>query len=133
MADILIIDDDPDFVETHAMVLRKAGYEVSAAPDGESGIARIRERRPDLVILDIMMRTEHEGFEVARRVREELELTELPILIISGIHGERPSPYRFAVDETYLPADVWIDKPVEPAELVARVRAALNETPGQAG
>lgn len=127
MAKILIIDDDPDFVLAVRTVLENRDFEVSDAPSAEEGIRRIIDWKPDLVILDVMMPSGYEGFEVARSVREEHGLKDLPIVILTSLHEERKVDYRFAPDETYLPVDVFLDKPVEPEALVATVDEILGE------
>ncbi len=127
MTQILVVDDDPDFVEATRMVLEKAGYEVQATSSAEAGLERIAERKPDLLILDVMLPSGYEGFEVARKVREELGLRELPLVILSNVHGVKDVKYRFAPDENYLPVDVFLDKPVTPETLVETVRSLLGE------
>jgi len=133
MAKILIIDDDPDFIETYTIILKGGDYEVISALNGEEGLAKIQEEKPDLVVLDVMMSTEYEGFDVARKIREDLNLRKLPILMISSIHSVKEVPYRFAPDDTYLPVDLWMDKPVDPAAFLEKVQKALGDMPQQAG
>jgi CheY-like chemotaxis protein len=79
------------------------------------------------VILDVMMPTGYEGFAVARAIREEHSLKDLPIVILTSVHGKRQVPYRFAPDETYLPVDVFLDKPIEPDGLVETINELLGE------
>ena len=133
MAKILIIDDDPDLVETYSTILTTNGYEVSSAPNGEEGLVKIKNDKPDMVVLDVMMNTDYEGFEVARKIREDMKLLKLPIIIISSIHEVKKVPYRFGPDETYLPVDIWLDKPVEPDVFLEKIRTALSDMPQQAG
>jgi CheY-like chemotaxis protein len=127
MAKILVIDDDPDFVLAVRMALEAHGFEVEEAATAEEGIERILSVRPDVVILDVMMPTGYEGFEAARAIREEHGLKDLPIVILTSLHGKRKVPYRFAPDETYLPVDVFLDKPIEPEALVETVNELLGE------
>jgi CheY-like chemotaxis protein len=127
MAKILIIDDDPDFVLAVRMPLEAHGFEVEEAATAEEGIDRIMSVQPDLVILDVMMPTGYEGFEAARAIREEYGLKNLPIVILTSLHDKRQVPYRFAPDETYLPVDVFLDKPIEPEALVETVDELLGE------
>jgi CheY-like chemotaxis protein len=127
MAKVLIIDDDPDFVLAVRMPLEAHGFEVDEAATAEEGIEKVLGVRPDLVILDVMMPTGYEGFEVARTLREEHGLKDLPIVILTSLHGKRRVPYRFAPDETYLPVDMFLDKPIEPEALVETVNELLGE------
>lgn len=127
MTKILLIDDDPDFLYAVRMVLEGEGFEVESATTPEEGIGKVASTAPDLVILDVLMPTNYEGFEVARSIREELELIDLPILMLTAVHSVKQVPYRFAPDEEYLPVDVFMDKPIEPERLVETVQEMLGE------
>jgi len=127
MAKILVIDDDPDFVLAVRMALEAHGFEVEEAATAEEGIEKVLSVQPDLVILDVMMPTGYEGFEAARAIREEHGLKDLPLVILTSLHGKRQVPYRFAPDETYLPVDVFLDKPIEPGALVDTINELLGE------
>ena len=126
MPKILVIDDDADFREVCRLWLEPAGFEVCEAADPAQGFEQVRAVRPDLVILDVLMPSQYEGFEVARRIREELGLRELPILMLTAVHDVKKPPYRFAPDDTYLPVDAFLDKPVAPDDLVRKVREMLD-------
>jgi two-component system alkaline phosphatase synthesis response regulator PhoP len=126
MPKILVIDDDKDFQETTRIVLEKSGFQVVAAYNPDEGLQKVQEETPDLVILDVMMPSDFEGFEVARKIREQLELVELPIVLLTAVHGTKKVPYRFAPHEQWLPVDYFYDKPVAPDVLVAKIREYLN-------
>jgi DNA-binding response OmpR family regulator len=127
MSKILIIDDDLDFNHVVQTVLEAHDFEVDTATTPEEGINKVLSTEPDLVVLDVMMPTGYEGFDVAREIREEHHLTELPIVILTNVHNVRKVPYRFAPDEDYLPVDVFLDKPVEPAALLDVIKEMLGE------
>ena len=127
MAKILIIDDDPDFNYVMQTVLEAHGFEVETATTPEKGIDKVLNSDPDLVVLDIMMPTGYEGFDIACEIREKHLLTELPIVVLTNVHGVRKVPYRFAPDEDYLPVDVFLDKPIKPEHLVDTIRGMLGE------
>jgi DNA-binding response OmpR family regulator len=127
MAKILIIDDDPDFNYVMQTVLEAHDFQVATATTPEEGLSKVLNNDPDLVVLDVMMPTGYEGFDVAREIREEHDLTELPIVILTNVHNVRKVPYRFAPDQDYLPVDVFLDKPVEPDALVATIKEVLGE------
>ncbi|MBN1945155.1 MAG: response regulator [Bradymonadales bacterium] len=129
MALICIIDDDTDFLDVYQTLLPDHGYEVATATNPEDGIELVKTRHPDLVILDIMMPDGYEGFDVAKKIREELNLRHLPIIVLSSVHEAKQIPYRFAPDETYLPVDLWLDKPVKPGVLVETIKSALGDLP----
>jgi CheY-like chemotaxis protein len=127
MSKILIIDDDPDFRYAMRMVLKGEDFEVEEATAGKEGVSKVLDWQPDLVILDVIMEEDLEGFKVARVLREEHNLMDLPILMLTAVHSVREVPYRFAPDEEYLPVDVFMDKPIEPDELIKTVEDMLGE------
>jgi DNA-binding response OmpR family regulator len=127
MPKILIIDDDPDFRYAVRMVLEAENFQVEEAATGDEGVSKVLDAPPDLVILDVIMAEDLEGFEVARTLREEHNLMELPILMLTAVHSVRQVPYRFAPDEEYLPVDVFMDKPIEPDRLVETIKEMLGE------
>ena len=124
---LLIIDDDPDFVSAIRSILEGAGYDVTATYNPEDGFAKLESDTPDLLLLDIMMGRGAEGVMIARKLRKDPVLREMPVLIITGIReqiaflfpGEPVHPGFVAVDEL-------VEKPVEPAFLLERVSALLK-------
>jgi two-component system alkaline phosphatase synthesis response regulator PhoP len=123
---LLIIDDDPDFVEGIKAILTKAGYEVEAAYNPKAGLAALRAKPWDMLLLDVMMGRGAEGIMIARQLGKDPQLRELPVLIITGIReqiaflfpGEPVHPHFVDVDEL-------VEKPVEPKLLLERVSALL--------
>jgi len=126
MQKILIIDDDKDIQDAVRMVLEDHGFNVASAYGPEEGMAKVKSENPDLLILDVLMPTNYEGFDVARKIREELKMKELPILLLTAVHTEKQVPYRFAPHEEYLPVDYFLDKPVKPSVLLEKVNELLN-------
>ncbi len=126
MAKVLIIDDDTGFQQATRLVLEKHDFEVVSAYDPEEGITKVQDENPDLIILDVLMPNDFEGFDVARKIREDLRLRELPILLLTAVHSEKEVPYRFGPHEEWLPVDFFMDKPVDPDVLVAKVKEFLN-------
>jgi CheY-like chemotaxis protein len=130
MANILIVDDDPDIVLAVRTTLESAGHKVFDALNGEEGIRKVQEVEPDLIILDVMMDTTTEGFQLALKLRspdpqsEYAAYSGIPILMLTAIHTT--TPLRFGPDDEYLPVDDFIDKPIDPDQLVAKVEELLN-------
>jgi two-component system alkaline phosphatase synthesis response regulator PhoP len=124
---LLMIDDDPDFVEGVRSVLVDAGYEVDAQYNPREGFEALKKGGYDLLLLDVMMGRGAEGIMVARKIRNDPELVDLPVLIITGIReqmaflfpGQPVHPGLVAVDE-------MIEKPVKPDLLVDKVATLLN-------
>ena len=124
MAKVLVVDDDPDFVKVTTKVLEKAGYEVLSAPNGAKALQTMRQQRPDVVLLDIMMSYILDGLDVSREMAEDPDLKETPVNMVTSLTGVKGSGV-FPTDE-YVPVDEWLSKPVEPDTLLERVSAALG-------
>jgi Lrp/AsnC family transcriptional regulator for asnA, asnC and gidA len=120
---ILIVDDDPDFVEACRIVLGKAGYRVSAATNGDQGLQAMRRQQPDLVILDVMMSSILDGLNATMRIRSELGLARTPILMVSSITSSEYAG-MFPTDE-YVPVENFVSKPVSPDQLLSEARRLL--------
>jgi Lrp/AsnC family transcriptional regulator for asnA, asnC and gidA len=117
---ILIVDDDPDFVEVARLTLAKEGYEISFASNGEEAMAAMRVIRPDLVVLDIMMRGILDGFRTGQEMRTDGDLRSVPILMVSSITDSSFASLLPQGDQ--LPADNFLVKPIQPDQFVAEVR-----------
>ena len=130
---ILIIDDDPDLVEAIRLPLEVHGYSVAAASSGEEGLEKVLECKPDLIMLDIMMFTPTEGFHVAYKLRSDdpaspyAKYRDVPIMIITAIHQVTDLRFHFEGDEGFLPADEFIEKPIEPAVLLEKLGQFLDK------
>ena len=118
---ILIADDDPIVRSFLEALLTDAGYEVITASDGEKALAGVREHKPDLVILDLVM-PYRDGFEVCRAIRSTPEVRSVPVIILSM--KDRESDALKAFD---LGADEFIRKPFNPLELLARIKKLLAQ------
>jgi CheY-like chemotaxis protein len=126
---ILIIDDDPDFVEGIKSILAtaEAGYEVDAAYNPKDGFDALQAKRYDILLLDIMMGRGAEGVMLARKMGADPVLREVPVLIITGIReqiaylfpGQAVHPHFVAVDEL-------VEKPVEPGLLLDKVQSLIE-------
>lgn len=119
--DILIVDDEASVVEVVGLYLRKDGYEVRSASDGLEALAAIREKPPNLIVLDLML-PKVGGIEVMRRIREELA-EQVPVIMLTARGQETDRIYGLE-----LGADDYVVKPFSPAELVARVKAVLRRS-----
>ncbi len=131
MTKILVIDDDPDTVLACRMALENAGYAVEEAKNGRQGLEKIKAERPDLIILDVMMDTATEGFQLALKLRNPdptsdwAAFSDIPILMLTAIHST--TPLRFEPDIDYLPVELFVDKPIDPDDLVGKVEWVLSE------
>ena len=134
-AKILVVDDDPDIVESIRLVLESAGYQVESASTIEEGFEKVESWRPDLILLDIMMPDGTEGFHFVWKLRNQYpdEVKDTPILVLSAIHST--TRLRFYPEQSdgtyepgeYLPVQGFIDKPVEPSTLLKEIEKVLSE------
>jgi two-component system, OmpR family, alkaline phosphatase synthesis response regulator PhoP len=124
---ILIVDDDEAFAESNRDLLEAYGYEVRIAHDGQSGLAEARAFRPALIVLDVMMATDTEGFEVARKIPETPELRGVKVLLVTGMAKELGIANRLRPDATWLPVERVLEKPIGPQRLMAEVERALGK------
>ena len=130
MAKILIVDDDPDMVLAARLCLEGAGHQVIEAENGTQGLEKVKTEQPDLIILDVMMDTTTEGFQLALKLRspdpasEYASYSDIPILMLTAIHTT--TPVRFGPDDDFLPVDDFIDKPIDPDQLVGKVEGLLG-------
>ena len=127
---VLVVDDDPDTVEVIRLTLESAGYEVISAADGAAGLKRVVEDRPDLIILDVMMDTTTAGFQFSLQLRSPdpdspyAAYRHIPIMMLTAIHTT--TPLRFGPDSDYLPVDDFVEKPISPEALLAKVAKLLG-------
>lgn len=120
MARILVVDDDPDFVAATTMALQANGYEVVTATNGDKALAVMRERKPDLVLLDIMMSTILDGLDVSEEMQEDPELKNIPVIMVSSISDTEHA--AVFPTEGYVHMDAWITKPYQPEDLLKKIQ-----------
>ncbi len=131
MAYVMIVDDDEDMANAVAAMLRNAGHEVCIELDQKKAVTCMEERRPDLVILDVMFPNEKTaGFTLARAIRHHNEkLKGIPVIMLTAVHQEYPE-LRFCnrdIDDYWLPVAEYLSKPVDPSVLREKVSALLSE------
>jgi DNA-binding response OmpR family regulator len=125
MPKILVIDDDREFQDFLGFLLESEGLEVYRAFTAEEGLEEAASIKPDLIILDVMMPCHLEGLAVSRKIRQELGMTEVPIIMITAVARETLGPYKIVPDD-FIPVDYFIDKPVDPRKLVRMIRGLLE-------
>ncbi len=124
---ILVADDDLDIVDIIQTVLEGEGFQVLVANDGETALRKLREERPDLLLLDIMM-PKLDGYQVCQRLKDDVTLSTIPVVIISakGQESDKDKGFRAGACD-------YIVKPFDPLELPEIVRRNLTGPPQQAG
>lgn len=124
---LLMIDDDPDFVEGIKAILDDAGYDVDVAYNPDDGFAALKARHYDLLLLDIMMGRGAEGVMIARKMRKDPVLNEIPVLIITGIREQIAFLFPGqAVHPGFVATDALVEKPVEPDLLLEKISSLLQ-------
>jgi DNA-binding response OmpR family regulator len=123
---VLLVDDDPDFIEANSIILEASGFEVLTASSGAEGLKKVEEEEPDVVVLDVMMENTDEGFSVARKIRRKLH-SDVPIIMLTSV--SQATGYTFKPEDhpDFFPVDQFLEKPVPPTTLVSRIREALGK------
>jgi CheY-like chemotaxis protein len=125
---VLLVDDDVDLLEINRMTLERAGFEVVTADNGDEGFRVASSTTVDVAVLDVMMDTPTEGFELARRMRGDEKTKRIPLLMLTSVNTENEaigSYVRFSDrdrDKEWLPVDRFVDKPIKPEDLISLVR-----------
>jgi CheY-like chemotaxis protein len=122
---IMIIDDDIDLVEAMRITLETDNYEVIDAQEGQKGLEILKKEKPDLLILDVMMGTLDEGFHIAYQIRNDEEIKDIPILMITAVGAQTGFEFDKQRDEDFLPVNEFIEKPVNPQVLLDTVKRNL--------
>lgn len=128
---ILVIDDDPDFIDAVTPILESALYDVLTALSPNEGKEKIFSEKPDLILLDIMMDSLFDGFSLCHAIKtskEYKEFKDTPIIFISAVKEKTGSRFAFRGEEQgMIGPDDYIDKPVKPNDLLARIEKFLKK------
>jgi two-component system alkaline phosphatase synthesis response regulator PhoP len=125
---VLIIDDDSDFVRAIQALLESSGYKVRSATNGRDGLELAKTTHPDLVLLDVMMSERTEGFFVLQEMRRIPALSQTPVIVMSSIYSDEPV-FRVDPDAGWLPANLFLAKPVDPERLLAEAMRFTGQSP----
>jgi DNA-binding response OmpR family regulator len=124
MAKILVIDDDPDLVESVTMILESKNHEVIQAYGGIEGLEKAKAEKPDAIILDVMM-PDTDGYAVCKELKGDPEYCDIPILLLTAVVSQISSSTYTSRMGMETEADDYVDKPVEPGELAKLVERLL--------
>jgi DNA-binding response OmpR family regulator len=124
---VLMIDDDPEFVEAITNILDAKGYDVVSANDGKDGVAKAKQEKPDIILLDVMMTTKSEGFDVARELSKDANLKGTPVIMLTGVRKEMNLPFGFEPDADWLPVKAFLEKPVKPEVLLKTIEDNIKK------
>jgi DNA-binding response OmpR family regulator len=130
MAKIMIIDDNKDYLFSMETYLKKKGFEVNSAFDGQAAMDIINKEKPDLILLDVMMESLFSGFEIWRRLKSDAKLKKIPIICVSGMVDELKVRMDDATkDYEYFDPDAFFEKPVERESVLNKINELLNRSP----
>lgn len=123
---VLLVDDDPDFIEANSIILDASGFEVLTASSGAEGLKKVEEEKPDVVVLDVMMENTDEGFSVARKIRRTLH-SSVPIIMLTSVAQATGYTFKPGEHPDFFPVDMFLEKPVPPTTLVQKIKDALGK------
>ena len=129
-AKILIVDDDEDYLASTRAILEDAGYEVIEAISGHAGLESVRQDRPDLVVLDIMMESPIEGYNVVQSLKHcggEDDVAEIPIVMVSSVRDDPSTLFPMAGDLPMITPDAYMSKPLDIPKFLELVRNMLAD------
>jgi DNA-binding response OmpR family regulator len=121
---VLVVDDDPDYVLAARYTLTNQGYAVTSACNAAEALAAMQVRKPDLILLDVMMDTPLEGVSLAKQLAQDQSLSKIPVIMISSIDSSQYA--HLLPDDLNIPIDAWIGKPLDPDHLLKTVKRFLG-------
>jgi len=123
---ILLVDDDPDFVEAVKVIVENGGYTVRVAYDGQEGLEAVAEERPDLIVLDVMMPVMN-GHEACAKLKGDEKTADIPIILLTAVADRVTTSTYTHRDMLESEADDYIPKPVEPKDLLELIKNWLKK------
>ena len=130
MKSVYIVDDDRDIVDAISIVLKSAGYRVGFQNDEENLVENLISFQPDIVILDVIFPENNDaGFEMARLMKANDKTKNIPIMMLSAINEKGMYGFTFSnrdKDESYLPVEEFVEKPIQPEELLKKVAKIIK-------
>lgn len=122
---ILLVDDDPDFVEAVRVIVENGGYNVRVAYDGQEGLDAVAEQKPDLIVLDVMM-PNMDGHAACAKLKHNPETREIPIILLTAV-ADRVTTSKYSHrDMLESEAEDYMPKPVDPQELLGLIKSWLK-------
>jgi CheY-like chemotaxis protein len=130
MANILIVDDDLDIIDSLKMILEANGHQVSVKTDPDNLVESVKQDPPDLIILDIIFpENPNAGFAAARELHRVEKVKDIPVLLLSAVNQLSKMSFGFSetdISEDFMPVKAFIEKPVEPVALIAKINEILG-------
>ena len=128
MALIRIIDDDEEFADNLSLILKNEGHSVEILNETEGAVEILKQRTPDLLILDVMFpENPSAGFDLARKIRQSENMKNLKIIMLTGVNQEFPMDFSADdIDPDWIPVQDFVDKSVEMPELLKKINKLLE-------
>ncbi len=130
MTRILIIDDDPDIVESLTMVLEAHDYEVQHLNTTRDLVEHVTKAAPDLIVLDVIFPEDHQaGFKAARTLAQDETLRRVPVVMLSAVNQRSSLAFAFSesdISGDFMPVQVFLEKLIQPVDLLSRIKALLT-------
>ena len=125
---IMLVDDDPDFLDMQRHLLEAQGYRVRCCSDAQSALTQMAQNRPNLVITDLMMSTLDAGFALSKKVKDDPRWARVPVIVVTAIASRQRFDFcpRTPADLSAMHADAFFEKPADPDALLAKVRELLG-------
>ena len=124
---ILLVDDDPDFLEMHKAVLVNHGYDVITAASAQEGLEKVRAEMPDLIVLDLMMEKHDAGFSFSKQIKSDPLFKRIPILMVTAVADATGYKFSMERDGYWMKTDEFLDKPIKPSVLIGKVEKLLEK------
>ena len=127
-AKILVVDDDQDIRDSMQAILESKQYSVVTAASKSEGMEKAKTEKPDMFILDVMMDTWQDGFDMARELKQDPEFKDIPILMSTGVKEKTGVDFKSSAgDADWLPVDGFLEKPIQPDLMLAEVEKLLSK------
>jgi CheY-like chemotaxis protein len=124
---ILLVDDDEDLIRSFQIIFESKGFDVVTAKNGQEGFVKLKADQPDLLVLDIMMNSNLEGYNLLNTIKKEPEYKKFPIIMLTGMRDQLGvNLYSAVEDESMFPNVRYLDKPIDPLTLAEIIRDMLN-------
>jgi len=123
-----LVDDDEDLLRSLQIIIESKGFDVSTATNGKDGFLKIKNAQPDLLVLDVMMNSDLEGYNLLHTIKKGPEYKNMPIIMLTGMRDQLGvNLYSAVEDESVFPNVRYQDKPIDPFKLVEMIEDMLQE------
>ncbi len=125
---ILLVDNDPEFLEMHKAALLEHEYEVLTAASAREGLDRVRTSMPDLIVIELILEKHDSGFTFCKQIKNDPLFKRIPVVMVSAVAEATGFRFNMEEDGYWMKTDDFLDKPVEPDVLIDKIEALLRAT-----